>query len=149
VLFNVYRSLKEGGVFIIDMNGREVLARILQPRDWQELQGTFLLVERRVERSWTLMRNRRILIKDNKRTEFEITHWLYSGAEFVEMLKESGFKSVELYGALDESSYDQAAKRLVAVARKLSQHYCTCKWLGFIDDIWLHTPSLADLNGLH
>jgi SAM-dependent methyltransferase len=118
VLLNVYCSLKEGGVFFLDMIGREILARIFQPRDWRELHGTLLLEERQVEQNWTIMRNRQILIKDSKRTEFTITHWLYSGAELVELLREAGFKSVELYGDLDGSPYDHAAKRLLAVARK-------------------------------
>ena len=59
-----------------------------------------------------------ILIKDDKRFEFAVTHWLYSGAELAAMLEESGFKSVDLYGDLEGSPYDQAARRLIAVARK-------------------------------
>ncbi|MGB3715610.1 MAG: methyltransferase domain-containing protein [Candidatus Promineifilaceae bacterium] len=118
VLLNVYHSLKEGSAFFMDMVGREILARNFQSRDWREVEGTLLLEDRLIERNWTIMRNRRILIKDNKRTEFMITHWLYSGAELIELLKESGFKSVELYGDLDGSPYDHEAKRLLAVARK-------------------------------
>jgi len=118
VLLNVFRSLKEGGVFLIEMVGREVIARIFQPRDWRELDGTFLLEDRHVESNWTIMRNRRILIKDNEQTVFMITHWLYSGAELADMLRQSGFRSVDLFGNLKGSPYDQTANRLVAVARK-------------------------------
>jgi SAM-dependent methyltransferase len=118
VLDNTFRSLKDGGVFLIELMGREVLARIFQARDWREVDGSIVLYDRHVERNWTIMHNNQILIKDDRRLEFTITHWLYSGAELAGMLEESGFKSVELYGNLEGSPYDQTAKRLVAVARK-------------------------------
>jgi ubiquinone/menaquinone biosynthesis C-methylase UbiE len=118
VLDNTFRSLKDGGVFLIELMGREVLARIFQARDWREVDGSIVLYDRHVERNWTIMRNNQIFIKDDRRLEFTITHWLYSGAELAGMLEESGFKSVELYGNLEGSPYDQTAKRLVAVARK-------------------------------
>ena len=34
VLDNVFRSLKDGGVFLIELMGREIIARIFQARDW-------------------------------------------------------------------------------------------------------------------
>lgn len=118
VLDNVFRSLKEGGVFLVEIMGREVLARIFQARDWSEIDGSIFLQERHIRRNWTMMSANWILIKDNKRFEFAVAHWLYSGAELAAMLADSGFKSVDLYGDLEGSPYDQAARRLVAVARK-------------------------------
>jgi SAM-dependent methyltransferase len=118
VLDNVYRSLKDGGVFLVEVMGREVVARIFQARDWSEINGSILLQDRHVVRNWTIMRANWILIKENKRTDFTVTHWLYSGIELVRMLEESGFKSIELFGSLEGSPYDQTAKRLIAVARK-------------------------------
>jgi hypothetical protein len=118
VLDNVFSSLREGGVFLIELMGREVIALIFQARDWHELDGTILLEDRQIEGDGTIMRNRRILIKDGKQTEFLITHWLYSGSAVETMLKESGFGSVMLFGDMEGSRYDQTAKRLIAVARK-------------------------------
>ena len=118
VLDNVFCSLKEGGVFLVEIMGREALASIFQARDWSEINGSILLQDRHVVRNWTMMHANWILMKENKRTDFTITHWLYSGAELVGMLEESGFKSAELFGSLEGSPYDQTARRLVAVARK-------------------------------
>lgn len=118
VLFNVYRSLVNGGAMIIDIVGREILARKFQARDWQEIEGVLLLEERQVINNWTQMRNRWILIKENDRREFIITHWLYSAAELSALLNEAGFNSVDIYGDLDGAPYDHAARRLVAVAWK-------------------------------
>ena len=118
VLDNVYESLKSGGVFLIELAGREVIARIFQARGWREVDGNILLEERSVERNWTRMRNTWRLIKEDKRIEFSLTHWLYSGSELAAMLKQSGFSSIELFGGLEGTPYDQTAKRLVAISRK-------------------------------
>ena len=118
VLNNVYKSLKKGGVFLLELAGREVIARIFEARSWREVAGVFLLEERHVEQNWTKMRNRQILLKDSEKIEFTITHWLYSGAELAGMLAASGFSPVEIFGDLSGSPYDQTAKRLVAVAHK-------------------------------
>jgi cyclopropane fatty-acyl-phospholipid synthase-like methyltransferase len=118
VLRNVLASLKKGGSFLIDIVGREILARKFQARDWQEQGGTILLQDRKVIRNWTMMRNRWILIKENSRREFIVTHWLYSAAELAALLSDSGFESVEIYGDLNGAAYDIEASRLVALARK-------------------------------
>lgn len=118
VLLNVYRSLKAGGVFLIDIVGREILARIFQPRDWREVNGILLLEDRRVERNWTIMNNHRILIKDGEQIKFTVKHWIYSANQLAHMLAESGFDQVEIFGDFGGTPYDHNARRLVAVARK-------------------------------
>ena len=118
VLDNIYESLKPGGVLLIDLIGREVLARKFQQRDWREIDGVFLLEDRNVEMDWTRMRNSRVLIKGDKRIEFEVTHYIYSGDKLTDMLYQSEFSSVQLFGSLEGAPYDLNARRLVAVARK-------------------------------
>jgi SAM-dependent methyltransferase len=117
---NLHRSLKPGGVLILETIGKEILARIFQPRDWQELPGGRLfLEERRVARDWTWMENRWIVVEpDGRRREFSVTHALYDGAGLRALLLQAGFASVDLHGGLDGEPYDTRAERLVAVARK-------------------------------
>jgi SAM-dependent methyltransferase len=118
VVKNVYRSLKEEGVFVIDMAGKEVIARIFRERDWSEEDGVIFLEERKVTKDWSWMENRWILIKGDKREEFRFSHRPYSAVELSLLLKESGFSTISIYGDLAGSPYDHKAKRLVAVARK-------------------------------
>jgi SAM-dependent methyltransferase len=116
---NLFRSLKPGGVLVIEMMGKEVLARIFLPRDWQELaDGTLFLQERAVKRDWTWMENRWILVKDGQRLEYAVDHRLYDGAGLRALLLDAGFESVALHGGLDGAPYDTSAQRLAAVARK-------------------------------
>lgn len=118
VLRNVYRSLKRGGIFLMDTMGKEVLARIFRERDWYEIDGNVMLEERRVLKDWTWIESRWILLKDAKKLEHKISLRLYSASELRALLKDTGFGAVDIYGDLEGSSYDHTAKRLVLVARK-------------------------------
>jgi SAM-dependent methyltransferase len=118
VLLNVYRSLKPGGVFLLEMMGKEILARIFRERDWREEDGVLILEERKISQNWSWIENRWIIIKGNHRTELRLSHRLYSAVELTSLLTGCGFAHVDAYGDLAGSAYDHMAKRLVIVARK-------------------------------
>jgi SAM-dependent methyltransferase len=118
VLKNVYSSLKKGGKLVIDVMGKEVLARIFRERDWHEEDGIIFLEERKLSNGWSRIQNRWIMIKGEERKEFTFSLRLYSGEELSLLLSESGFNSVELFGDLSRMPYDHTAKRLVALAIK-------------------------------
>jgi SAM-dependent methyltransferase len=116
VLANVRDSLRDEGSLILEMMGKEVLARIFRERDWGEQDGILFLEERKVSKNWSWMENRWVLLRGQERREFEVSHWLYSAAELSAMLKECGFSSVDVYGDLEGAPYDHRARRLVVVA---------------------------------
>jgi len=118
VLVNVYRSLKSGGVFIMDTLGKEVLARVFTERNWEEVNGVILLQEHKVSHNWGWMENRWIMLKGDKRTESKVTHRLYSATELASLFTECGFKQINTYGDLSGSAYDHMARRLIMVAHK-------------------------------
>ena len=118
VLASVCRSLSERGALIMDMMGKEVLARVFRERDWDEVDDAIILQQRKGSKDWSWLENRWIALEDQQRYEIEVSHWIYSAAELSDMLKECGFSSVDVYGDLEGAPYDHTAKRLVAVARK-------------------------------
>ena len=116
---NLFRSLKPGGSLVMDLMGKERLARIFNPRSWDELpDGSLFLQERKIRDDWTWIENRWILVRDGQQREFTLGHRLYDGAGLRTLLLDSGFESVTLHGDLDGTPYDNDARRLVAVARK-------------------------------
>jgi SAM-dependent methyltransferase len=117
---NFYDSLKPGGKLVMDLMGKEVLARIFLPRDWQELpDGSIYLQERKAAREWTWMENRWILIRPSgQRVEYSVNHRIYDGAGLKSLLLSVGFEAVDVYGGLAGQPYDTEARRLVVVARK-------------------------------
>ena len=118
VLRNVYESLKKGGSFIIETLGKEIAVRDFVEAEWFERAGFTVLTEYEALDSWTFLKNRWILIKDEKKLEKTFTQRLYSASELRTLLHEAGFKKVEIYGNWDESPYDRRAAKLIAVGRK-------------------------------
>ncbi len=120
VVMNVYNSLKSGGVFLMDMGGKEVIARIYQERDWQEEEnGTLLLQERKITKDWSWLDNRWIRIsKTGERHEYNVSHRIYSGVEIKTLLEDCGFRDVQIFGNFEGAPYDQKASRLVVLGRK-------------------------------
>lgn len=111
------RSLRRGGVLVMDLVGKEVLAREFEARGWSEIDGTLVLDQRDLSQDWGWIRNRSIVIRDAERREVVFEHRLYSAAELRALLLEASFASVEAFGNLEGAPYDQDALRLVVVAR--------------------------------
>lgn len=120
VLRNFHASLRPGGVLVLEMVGKEVLARIFRAREWLELaDGTLFLQERQIAEDWTWLEGRWVLIApDGRRREQFFEHRIYGASDLKRALKEAGFATVAIYGGLEGLAYDEEALRLVAVAYK-------------------------------
>ncbi len=119
VLRNLCQSLRPGGKLLMDMSGKEVLARVFQKQSWLELEdGTLFLVERTLQGGWEQIENRWVLVRNGKRHEQRFTVRIYSGVELKAMMLAAGFDTVEVYGTLEGAPYDQNARRLVAVGSR-------------------------------
>jgi SAM-dependent methyltransferase len=122
VLRNVVASLRPGGVFLMDLVGKEHLAAIFQPTSLDTLpDGSQLVQKRAVFDDWTRIRNEWILIRRGRTRTFRFHHTIYSGQELKDRILAAGFEDVRLYGSLEGHSYGVEAERLVAVARKASR----------------------------
>jgi hypothetical protein len=119
VLENMYASLKPGGACLIELLGKEYLAKIFQPTISNLLpDGTVMVQRHEVFDDWTRVRNEWLLIKNNKVKRFEFHHTVYSGQELRDRMERAGFVNVTLYGSLDGAEYGPGAERLIAVGRK-------------------------------
>jgi SAM-dependent methyltransferase len=118
VLANAHRSLRASGVLLMDMMGKEILARVFTERGWHEEDGMLILEERKLASDWSSLDNRWVIIEDGERREVRLTVRQYSAAELCRLLKDAGFERVDVYGDLSGAPYDMGAKRLVVVAHK-------------------------------
>lgn len=119
VLQNIFTSLQPGGACLIEVLGKERLARIFQPTSSTVLPDGTLLVERReIFDNWTRVRNEWLVIRKGRMKSFKFHHTVYSGLELLERMERAGFARVTLHGNLDGDKFGPDAERLIAIGRK-------------------------------
>lgn len=121
VLKNIFTSLHSGGVLLIEMMGKEILAKIFLPISSETLpDGTRLIECHEIFDDWSRIRNEWILIRRGRTKSFKFHHTMYSGQEIRDRLERVGFVNVRIYGSFDGTPYDNTARRLIAIAQKPS-----------------------------
>ena len=119
VLRNIFTSLKTGGICLIDVFGKEHLAKAMNSTtSSRSPDGTLLVQLHEIFDDWTRIRNEWIVIKGSRAKRFKFHHTIYSGQELKSLMHEAGFAAVKLFGDFDGHPYGLDAPRLVAVGRK-------------------------------
>ena len=119
VLNNVFASLAPGGVFIMEMKGKEGLARSWQDSSVSDCGDGSCVVQRRaLTDDCSRVRSDWLLVREGKVLTHKFDHFIYSGRELKDLLVRAGFAEVRLYGDFQGSPYGITSPRLVAVARK-------------------------------
>jgi SAM-dependent methyltransferase len=119
VLRNMFASLQPGGACLIEVLGKERLAKILQPTITTVMPDGTVLVERHeIFDDWTRVRNEWLLTRNGRTKRFKFHNTIYSGQELRDRMEHAGFVAVKLYGNLDGDEYGPDAERLVAIGRK-------------------------------
>jgi SAM-dependent methyltransferase len=117
-LRNVRASMKPGGVFVIDVKGKECLASAPSRTRWVESPGMGLFVQHcRILPGWSRARMEWLLVQGERAVRYGYEHNVYSGQELYALLRSAGFDEVRLYGNLDGACYDSSSTRLVARAQ--------------------------------
>ena len=119
MLSNIFSSLKTKGVFVMELMGKEIIAKMYRNTISETLpDGTLLVQKHHITDSWGRIRNHWILIRNNDIKHMHLDHWLYSGYELKRHLEDTGFKNVRLFGDLNGSEYGISSNRLVIIAQK-------------------------------
>jgi SAM-dependent methyltransferase len=124
VLENMVTSLQPGGVCLIEVLGKEHLARIFQSTTSTLLSdGTMVVQRHEIFDDWTRVRNEWLIIRNSRVKSYKFHHTIYSGLELRERMERAGFVAVALHGNLDGDEYGPNAERLIAIGRKpISKH---------------------------
>lgn len=119
VLDNILTSLRPGGACVIQVGGKEWLAKIFAPTTCQTLpDGSMLVARHAIFDDWTRIRNEWIFIRPGRAKTFTFHHTIYSGQELRERMEQAGFVGVKLFGNLDGAEYGPGAQWLIAVGRR-------------------------------
>ena len=119
VLRNMLTSLRPGGKCLIDVMGKERLARTFQATTSELLpDGTTVVQRHEIVDDWTRVRNEWILLRMGRAKHYTFGLTVYSGRELRDRMQQVGFVDVRLYGNLDGDAYGLNAQRLITVGRK-------------------------------
>ena len=118
VLGNIYRSLKEGGRFVIELRGKEIIAACFQAVEEMEFDGCRVVAESRILDDWNMLECKRMVSIGNENTEIIAYHRLYSATELRNYLEHTGFRNLSIYGDFAGAPYDHNAKSMIILAQK-------------------------------
>jgi SAM-dependent methyltransferase len=119
VLKNILTSLRPRGQVLIELMGKETLAKMFQPSLAETApDGSILIQQPQILDGWSRVRNIWTVVRNGKARKFTIELNLYSGHELREQLELAGFEDVKLYGNLEGEPYGPDASRLIAVGKK-------------------------------
>jgi SAM-dependent methyltransferase len=117
VLTNVAASLKPGGAFVLDVLGKEVLARKFTATSSRDLPDGVIVHRHQIIDDWSRIRNDWIILRDGASRTFQFSHWLYSARELKDMFRRAGFAQLQVYGDLTGAAYGADAMRLIVMGR--------------------------------
>ncbi|MGW3204224.1 class I SAM-dependent methyltransferase [Streptomyces sp. NPDC001135] len=118
VLRNAYTSLAPGGTFLVDVVGKEILARLDERVSLTEVDDRILIQRDTVLDDWSRLRSDWFSLVGDRVARASMTLYVYSAAELRHLLETAGFDRVDVFGGYDGAPYDHRADRLVVVARK-------------------------------
>ena len=118
-LENVYLSLKSGGKFLLDVMGKEVIDKVYTDTDKWRMDDGYFVEEREIREDLEMLVSNWKLVKDDGEVyEHEFMYKLYSREKIEAILRDVGFRNIEIYGDLEGSPYDEDSSRLIAIAEK-------------------------------
>ena len=118
VLRNMHTSLAEGGRFVIEILGKEVIAATFRAKEELEFDGYNVLATTRILDNWNRLECKRLIRKGDDETEIIAYHRLYSATELKGHLEAVGFRNIRIYGDFAGMPYDNNAKSMVIIAEK-------------------------------
>lgn len=119
VLQRIAHSLKDGGLFLIDLLNRDWMVRNNLNRYWRDPNGDCVLSYKvELERGIATMKRQLTNQLTGKQTQYEFALRAYSLAEMTCILQQSGFQIQTTYGGFDKRAYGPDTPRMIIVAKR-------------------------------
>ncbi|MFH8989307.1 class I SAM-dependent methyltransferase [Streptomyces sp. NPDC017940] len=118
VLRTMHSCLAPGGTLVLDLAGKELLARRVTPPKVVRRGEDLVVQTDTVLDDWARMRSDWVLVRGEQVTRADLVWFVYSAVELRHMVEEAGFGRVEVFGGFDGRPYDENAERLVLRATR-------------------------------
>ncbi|MEU5272440.1 class I SAM-dependent methyltransferase [Streptomyces hygroscopicus] len=113
VLHSMHAALAPGGTLVLDVAGKELLARKVVPPKVVQRGDDLLVQTDTVLDDWARLRSDWVLVRGDRVDRAGLVWFVYSAVELRAMAEEAGFGRIEVFGGFDGRPYDQDAERLV------------------------------------
>lgn len=119
VLENSFSSLKSHGRMLLDIPGKELIARDFISRACYPLEsGGWFIAERTPVENWGRVLNDWTIVKEGKEFFYSFEQTLFSAYEITYLLHQVGFSEVQIFGNWKGGLYDLSSDRLIAIGIK-------------------------------
>ncbi|MEV7084149.1 class I SAM-dependent methyltransferase [Streptomyces sp. NPDC093516] len=113
VLRTMYTCLSPGGTLVLDLAGKELLARKVSPPKVVRRGEDLMVQTDTVLDDWARLRSDWVLVRGERVTRASLVWFVYSAVELRRLVEEAGFGRVEVFGGFDGRPYDENAERLI------------------------------------
>ncbi|MER5351912.1 class I SAM-dependent methyltransferase [Kitasatospora sp. NPDC002551] len=113
VLRTMHDSLTPGGTLVLDLAGKELLARRVTPPKVVRRGEDLVVQTDTVLDDWARLRSDWVMVRGERVTRATLVWFVYSAVELRRMAEEAGFERIEVFGGFDGRPYDENAERLV------------------------------------
>ncbi len=117
VLQGVHRSLRDTGLYVLDLINPQVLAQTLVGRSLRKVDGMKVIEERRIEGGRVIKDI--TLQKGRTKTEYQESVRLYRPETIERMLREAGFLPTHWFGDYAGLPFDQEKSRRMIIVNKV------------------------------
>lgn len=114
----VYRSLKKGGKVLIDAKNRDLLAKELPACSVLEKNEDLMIDRVTFDPLTGTTNNRRIYIKDGKRTDTPFQMYAYHYSDLKSMAENVGFSIPNVWGNWKGDAFGSASRRILMLCQK-------------------------------
>lgn len=117
VLLDVYRALKPGGLFAVEMNHSDNLFGRWEPESVTERGGDRMIDRRAFDPQTGRSRDERTIVRGGKTRTFKFSVRMFGAAELADWLRAAGFRDTFAYGE-DGEPLTIEHRRMTIVGRK-------------------------------
>lgn len=121
VLKSVYKSLKNNGLFLLDLPNKNWMLIKVNKKTWQIIKNTYIFEERSFDKKTNIFLNSIFLLMPNKQIKHTCTlYHLYELHEMAKKLKTAGFKTMKIYGNYEADKFNaKTSPRMIILAKKV------------------------------
>lgn len=118
VLKNIARSLRPGGSVVIEVMGKEVLAKDFEPMTASKTRDGLFVQAHEILENWNRIRTEWTLIREGEVKTCSFEHTLYAASDLIRLCEIAGFSDIRAFGDFDGSPYDHTATLLIITGKK-------------------------------